>query len=255
MSVVLIETRGPVRIITINRPEKRNAVDGETAHALYDAFKAFDADADAKVAVFTGADGNFCAGADLKAVSQGKGNPIKATGDFGPMGPSRLLLSKPVIAAVEGYAVAGGIELAIWADLRVASETARFGVFCRRFGVPLVDGGTIRLPRLIGQSRALDMILTGREVDAAEALEIGLANRRVPAGEALSAAIALAEDIAAFPERCMRSDRLSAHEQWGRDLPAALEDETRRGLAVIHSGETRSGATEFAKGKGRHGQF
>lgn len=255
MSVILTETRGPVRIITINRPEKRNAVDGETARALYDAFKAFDSDAEAKVAVFTGADGNFCAGADLKAVSEGGGNPIKTTGDFGPMGPSRLLLSKPVIAAVEGYAVAGGIELAIWADLRVASETARFGVFCRRFGVPLVDGGTIRLPRLIGQSRALDMILTGREVDAAEALEIGLANRRVPAGEALNAAIALAENIAAFPERCMRSDRLSAYEQWGRDLPAALEDETRRGLAVIHSGETRSGATEFAKGKGRHGQF
>lgn len=255
MSVVLTETRGPVRIITINRPEKRNAVDGETARALYDAFKAFDADPDAKVAVFTGAEGNFCAGADLKAVSEGNGNPIKATGDFGPMGPSRLLLSKPVIAAVEGYAVAGGIELAIWADLRVASETARFGVFCRRFGVPLVDGGTIRLPRMIGQSRALDMILTGREVDAAEALEIGLANRRVPAGEALEAAISLAEDIAAFPELCMRSDRRSAYEQWDVDLPTALEDETRRGLDVIKSGETRSGATEFTRGKGRHGQF
>lgn len=252
---VLTQADGPVFTVTINRPQARNAVDRDTAQALYDAFKAFDADEDLSVAVLTGANGNFCAGADLKAVSDGRGNITKPSGDLGPMGPSRLRLSKPVIAAVEGYAVAGGLELSLWCDLRVISDTARFGVFCRRFGVPLIDGGTIRLPRLIGQSHAMDMILTGREVAPEEALQIGLANRRVPEGEALEAAKTLAREIAAFPQLCMRTDRASALNQWSLDEETALLAETSGGLDVIRSGETRTGATEFKSGKGRHGAF
>ncbi|MEM0984712.1 MAG: crotonase/enoyl-CoA hydratase family protein [Pseudomonadota bacterium] len=255
MASVLTETRGATLIVTINRPGVRNAVDGETAAALYDAFKSFDSDDTLSVAILTGEGGTFCAGADLRAVSEGRGNRVEETGDFGPMGPTRLQLSKPVIAAVEGHAVAGGFELAIWCDLRVISETARFGVFCRRFGVPLVDGGTVRLPRLIGGSRAMDLILTGREVGSEEAMAIGLANRLVAAGKALETALALAEDLSAFPQRCMRSDRLSALEQWSLPEGEALRMETQRGREVIRSGETRDGATAFTKGKGRHGVF
>lgn len=246
---------GPVLIVTINRPHARNAVDRDTALALYDAFQGFEADGTVSVAVLTGADGNFCAGADLKAVSEGRGNIVKPDGDLGPMGPTRLRLTKPVIAAVEGYAVAGGLELALWCDLRVASDTARFGVFCRRFGVPLIDGGTIRLPRLIGQSRAMDLILTGREVGPDEAMAIGLANRRAPAGNALDAGVALAGEIAAFPQLCMRKDRLSVLDQWSLDEETALLAETRGGMEVIQSGETVSGASAFKSGKGRHGKF
>lgn len=242
-------------IITINRPARRNAVDREAALALYEAFKAFDADGSLSVAILTGAEGNFCAGADLQAVAAGKGNPVRPDGDMGPMGPTRLELSKPVIAAVEGYAVAGGLELALWCDLRVASDTARFGVFCRRFGVPLIDGGTIRLPRLIGASRAMDLVLTGREVGPDEALAIGLANYAVPAGKALDRAIQLANDIAAFPQTCLRADRLSAMRQWSLDMDTALKAEVEGGLDVLTSGETLKGATAFTKGKGRHGTF
>ena len=253
----LIETRREDAVFTviINRPEARNAVDRDTAQALYEAFKAFDADDTLSVAVLTGAGGNFCAGADLKAVSEGRGNITKVGGDLGPMGPTRLALSKPVIAAVEGYAVAGGLELALWCDMRVASETARFGVFCRRFGVPLIDGGTIRLPRLIGQSHAMDLILTGREVEPEEALSMGLANRHVAAGQALEAAQQLARDIAAFPQTCMRADRMSVLGQWSLDETAALTAEIKGGLGVIRSGETRDGATRFKSGTGRHGKF
>ncbi|MEM7494053.1 MAG: crotonase/enoyl-CoA hydratase family protein [Pseudomonadota bacterium] len=252
---LLTETRDDITIITINRPQARNAVDRDTAQALYNAFKAFDADATQSVAILTGANGAFCAGADLKAVAAGQGNIAKVDGDLGPMGPTRLTLSKPVIAAIEGHAVAGGMELALWCDLRVISETARFGIFCRRFGVPLIDGGTIRLPRLIGQSRAMDLILTGREVDPDEALAIGLANRRAPAGEALATALDLAQQIAAFPQTCMRSDRMSALEQWSLPETDALKNEMTKGLATIKTGETRGGATDFTKGKGRHGAF
>ena len=240
---------------TIDRPERRNAVDGDTAKALYTAFRDFDRDDSLNVAILTGASGNFCAGADLKAVSEGKGNPVLADGDMAPMGPSRLRLSKPVIAAIEGYAVAGGLELALWCDLRVVAQSASFGVFCRRWGVPLIDMGTIRLLRLIGQSRAADMILTGREVKAEEALSFGLANRVVPDGEALTEARRLAADIAAFPQRCLRSDRRSLFEQWDLDEADAIIRETGLGLETIKSGETRTGATAFAKGRGRHGQF
>tara|TARA_R110000803_G_scaffold265_3_gene1032 strand:- start:1077 stop:1853 length:777 start_codon:yes stop_codon:yes gene_type:complete len=242
-------------IVTINRPARRNAVDRETAIALYEAFKAFDADESLSVAILTGAEGNFCAGADLQAVAAGKGNPVRPDGDMGPMGPTRLELSKPVIAAVEGYAVAGGLELALWCDLRVASDSARFGVFCRRFGVPLIDGGTIRLPRLIGASRAMDLVLTGREVGPDEALAIGLANYAAPAGKAMDRAIQLASDIAAFPQTCLRADRLSAMRQWSLDMDDALKAEVEGGLDVLKSGETLKGATAFTKGKGRHGTF
>lgn len=248
-----VECRGGVFIITINRPARRNAVDRDTAIDLYEAFKAFDADDNLSVAILTGAEGNFCAGADLQAVAAGKGNPVRPDGDMGPMGPTRLELSKPVIAAVEGYAVAGGLELALWCDLRVVSDTARFGVFCRRFGVPLIDGGTIRLPRLIGGSRAMDLMLTGREVGPDEALSIGLANYAAPAGTALDRAIQLANDIAAFPQTCLRADRLSAMRQWSLDMDAALKAEVEGGLDVLESGETMKGATAFTKGKGRHG--
>jgi enoyl-CoA hydratase len=249
---VRYETSGTTAIVSIDRPAQRNAVDQETARQLADAFRAFDTDDSLHVAILTGSQGHFCAGADLKAYAAGDRRKISEQGD-GPMGPTRMRLSKPVIAAVEGYAVAGGCELALWCDLRVASETAVFGIFCRRFGVPLIDLGTVRLPRLIGHSRAMDLILTGREVRAQEALDIGLANRLVPAGDALRAAQQLASQIAAFPQGCMRNDRRSAIEQWGLDEEGAMRNELRHGLATIESGESRSGAAAFAAGAGRHG--
>ncbi|QYN18321.1 crotonase/enoyl-CoA hydratase family protein [Amycolatopsis sp. DSM 110486] len=250
---VLVEKRGPVTIVTIDRPERRNAVDRATAEALAGAFRAFDADEDASVAVLQGAGGTFCAGADLKAVSEGRGNRTEPSGD-GPMGPTRLRLTKPVIAAVSGHAVAGGLEVAIWCDLRVADETAVFGVFCRRWGVPLIDGGTVRLPRLIGQSHALDLILTGRPVEADEALRIGLANRVVPAGQALDAAVELANSLAAFPQTCLREDRASVLEQHGATEESAMANEFSHGLVSLSS-DTVAGATRFARGAGRHGSF
>lgn len=254
---VIIERRPPLVIVTINRPAARNAVDGPTARLLAEAFRAFDADDELKVAILTGAGGHFCGGADLKAVASGdpqRANRIDTEGD-GPMGPTRMRLSKPVIAAVSGYAVAGGIELACWCDLRVADVTAQFGVFCRRFGVPLIDGGTVRLPRLIGMSRALDLILTGRAVDAQEAYAMGLANRVVPAGQALAEAEKLALQMAAFPQQCMRGDRASAYAQWGMGQDDAIANEFRHGLATLQSGETVAGAGRFAEGAGRHGKF
>lgn len=254
MSTVRYEVEGTTAIVTIDRPAVRNCVDGPTAKALAEAFRRFDAADDLAVAILTGADGHFCAGADLKAVSDRRGNRVNEDGD-GPMGPSRMLLSKPVIAAVEGHAVAGGLELAVWCDLRVAARDAVFGVYCRRWGVPLIDGGTIRLPRLVGQSVAMDMILTGRGVSGEEALRVGLANRLVEPGQTLDTALELAADLARFPQRCMRSDRLSAIEQWSLDLDAALRNETRLGREVIRSGETLEGASRFAKGAGRHGSF
>jgi enoyl-CoA hydratase len=241
-------------VITIDRPEVRNAVDGPTAAALADAFRRFDNADELDVAVLTGAGGTFCAGADLKAVAAGTGNRVTSDGD-GPMGPSRMLLGKPVIAAVEGHAVAGGLELALWCDLRVAAVDAIFGVYCRRWGVPLIDGGTIRLPRLIGHSHALDLILTGRGVAGDEARAMGLANRLAAKGEALAGALELAHQLSRFPQRCLRSDRLSSYRQWSLDLDAALAEETRLGLEVIRSGETREGASRFASGAGRHGDF
>jgi enoyl-CoA hydratase len=231
---IIIDRDGPITIVTINRPEARNAVNSETALALRAAFKDFDADDEQLVAILTGSDGAFCAGFDLKQASAGDGEIDHDPHAEGPMGPTRMLLTKPVIAAVEGHAVAGGLELALWCDMRVAAETAIFGVYCRRWGVPLIDGGTIRLPRLIGQSRAIDMILTGRPVDAQEALGFGLANRVVPTGEALIAAKELAREIAKFPQLCMRADRMSAHQQWGLDLPDALVNEMKGGLKDIH---------------------
>lgn len=254
---VLTEQRGPVFIVTINRPEVRNCVDGAATVALEQAFAEFETNDDLKVAILTGADGHFCAGADLKALSKGDAEKARRFQEnkSGPMGPTRMELSKPVIAAVSGYCVAGGIELAAWCDLRVADETAIFGVFCRRFGVPLVDGGTVRLPRLIGMSHAMDMILTGRAVDAAEARAMGLANRVVPAGQALAAAIELAEQIAAFPQTCMRGDRRSAYEQWGMTESQAILNEFEHGKRTLASGETVQGATRFADGSGRHGHF
>jgi enoyl-CoA hydratase len=262
MNTVSVERDEWVWTITIDRPHVRNAVDGPTARALAQAFRAFDADAQARVAVLTGAAGQFCAGADLKAVAGGfdaAGSRANALhGDMqadAPMGPTRLDLSKPVIAAVEGHAVAGGLELALWCDLRVAASSAVFGVFCRRFGVPLIDGGTVRLPRLIGASRALDLILTGRPVGADEALALGLANRVVPAGEALPAALALARQIAAFPQRCLRSDRASVRAQHGLPLADALAQEFALGLQTLSSGESVDGAQRFAAGAGRHGTF
>jgi enoyl-CoA hydratase len=251
---VRVEKQDTVTTVIIDRPERRNAVDGPTARALADAFRAFDADPETRVAVLWGAGGTFCAGADLKALGTPEGNRAESAGD-GPMGPTRMLLSKPVIAAVSGHAVAGGLELALWCDLRVMEETATFGVFCRRWGVPLIDGGTVRLPRLIGMSRALDLILTGRPVGAAEALQIGLANRVVPHGRAREEAEALARSIAAFPPRCLRSDRRSAHEAWGLGLEAALAREFELGMATLRSGESLEGARRFAAGAGRHGTF
>lgn len=256
---VIVEHDGPVTVVTINRPQARNAVDRPTANLLFDAFAAFDADDDQRVAILTGAEGTFCAGADLKAFGTDRVNPItpldadEIVGALGPMGPSRMLLGKPVIAAVEGYAVAGGLELAVWCDMRVASRTAAFGVFCRRWGVPLIDGGTIRLPRLIGHSHAMDLILTGREVSGDEARTMGLANRLVEPGSALTAARELAHQLAALPQNCMRSDRLSAYDQWSMSLAEALSNETRVGRATIATGETDHGAARFREGAGRHG--
>ena len=250
---VRIERQGPVTTVVLSRPQARNAVDPDTAKALADAFRAFDADPDASVAVLWGEGGTFCAGADLKAFAEGRYDRVAPDGD-GPMGPSRLLLDKPVIAAVEGYAVAGGLELALWCDLRVAAEDATFGVFCRRWGVPLIDGGTVRLPRLIGLSRALDLILTGRPVPAQEALQIGLANRVVPAGAARSAAEALAREIAAFPQVCVRTDRRSAYEQADLDLAEALRNELGHGTLALRAG-AQDGAKRFAAGAGRGGKF
>ena len=255
MQTVSVETRGRVAVVTIERPKSRNAVDAPTAQQLYDAFKAFDADPDLDVAVLQGRGGTFCAGADLKGVSEGRGNAVLREGDLGPMGCTRLRLSKPVIAAVEGHAVAGGIEVAAWCDLRVAAEGAVFGVFCRRFGVPLIDLGTVRLPRLIGQSRAMDLILTGRAVEAEEAFAIGLANRLVPKGQALTAAITLAEQLSAFPQACLRSDRSSALAQWSMDWEAAARNEVELGLETLRSGSAQQGAARFAAGEGRHGAF
>jgi len=252
MNTVLTEAYGDVLVVTINRPEVRNAVDGATARALAEAFRAFDADSSMRVAVLTGAAGTFCAGADLKALAAGQGNTLSEVGD-GPMGPTRMLLSKPVIAAVEGHEVAGGLELACWCDLRVAARDAVFGVYCRRFGVPLVDLGTIRLPRLIGHSHALDLIVTGRGILGDEALRMGLANRLVERGHALEAALELARELAALPQTCLRSDRLSSYEQWSLTTPDAIRNEFRRGLSVIESGETVAGAQRFASGQGRHG--
>ena len=253
MSGVRSERDGSVAIVTLDRPAVRNAVDGPTAAALSDAFRRFEADPELSVAVLTGAGGTFCAGADLHALAEGRGNRVEEDGD-GPMGPTRMLLSKPVIAAVEGHAVAGGLELALWCDLRVAAQDAVFGVYCRRWGVPLVDGGTIRLPRLVGQSIALDLILTGRGVSGEEARSLNLANRLVPKGRALAEAVALAQAIARFPQRCLRSDRRSSYQQWNLSLEDALRHETRLGLEVIRSGESREGATRFAAGAGRHGK-
>jgi enoyl-CoA hydratase len=250
---VRVEHDARVTIVTIDRPDVRNAVDGPTATLLADAFRAFDLDDDHDIAVLTGAGGTFCAGADLKAIADGRGNRVREEGD-GPMGPTRMLLGKPVVAAVEGYAVAGGLELALWCDLRVAARDAVFGVLCRRWGVPLVDGGTIRLPRLVGHSRALDLILTGREVAGDEALQIGLANRLVERGEALAGALGLAKELAALPQICLRADRMSACEQWDCSYADALRNEYRHGTAVIASGESRDGAARFASGAGRHGQ-
>jgi enoyl-CoA hydratase len=252
---VRIEKQKPITTVVIDRPKARNAVDRDTAQALADAFRAFDADPDASVAVLCGEGGNFCAGADLKAVaSGGRGrNRIEADGD-GPMGPSRLLLDKPVIAAIEGYAVAGGLELALWCDLRVVAEDATLGIFCRRFGVPLIDGGTVRLPRLIGLSRALDLILTGRPVGASEAAEMGLANRVVPRGKAREAAEQLARELAAFPQECLRRDRRSAIEQVDLTMEEAMQNELRHGLRALRAGG-KEGAQRFAQGAGRHGKF
>jgi enoyl-CoA hydratase len=251
---ILTEKNGPVTTIILHRPEVRNAVDGPTAQALADAFRAFEADPEARVAVLTGSGGHFCAGADLKGIGEGRANRLDPEGD-GPMGPSRMFLSKPVIAAVAGYAVAGGLELACWCDLRVAEETAVFGVFCRRWGVPLIDGGSVRLPRLIGLSQAMDMILTGRPVGADEALRMGLANRVVPDGRARVEAEALALTLTRFPWTCMMNDRRSAYEQHDRSLADAMAKEFALGLETIYSGETVDGAARFASGAGRHGKF
>lgn len=250
---VRVEKQGPVTTVILDRPAVRNAVDRATADALEGAFRAFEADDAARVAVLWGAGGTFCAGADLKAVAAGRPNRIEPGGP-GPMGPTRSVPSKPVIAAIAGHAVAGGLELALWCDLRVVEEDAVLGVFCRRWGVPLIDGGTVRLPRLIGLSRALDLILTGRPVGAEEALAMGLANRVVPRGRAREAAEALAREIAAFPQTCLRGDRMSAYEQFDLDLVAALLNEHRHGEAALRT-EAFEGARRFAGGAGRHGRF
>jgi enoyl-CoA hydratase len=262
MTNVRSERDGPVTTIVIDRPTARNAVDRSTAEALASAFLEFERDETALAAVLWGAGGTFCAGADLKGVADGRGNLTRAPAENfdplatdAPMGPTRMRLSKPVIAAVSGYAVAGGLELALWCDLRVAEEDATFGVFCRRWGVPLIDGGTVRLPRLIGQSRALDMILTGRAVGAMEAFAMGLANRVVPKGEARAAAEALAQTIAKFPQICMKGDRQSVYEQFDLAWPRAMANEFAHGMTTLASGESREGAVRFAAGHGRGGRF
>lgn len=264
---VKVTRDGPVTIVTIDRLHARNAVDRPTADALVAAFLDFERDETASIAILTGANGTFCAGADLKAVASGEPervnrNALPKTGleaerlaGDGPMGPSRMVLAKPVIAAVAGYAVAGGLELACWADMRVVEETATMGVFCRRWGVPLIDGGTVRLPRIIGHGRAMDLILTGRPVGATEALEMGLANRVVPEGEALKGALELAHQLAKLPQHCMRSDRMSAYSQWDMPYDQAMANEYRLGREVLASGESREGAARFASGKGRGGRF
>ncbi|HXM56255.1 MAG TPA: crotonase/enoyl-CoA hydratase family protein [Candidatus Dormibacteraeota bacterium] len=251
---VTVERSGPVTTVVLDRPAVRNAVDRPPTEALVAAFEAFDADQEALVGVLWGAGGTFCAGADLKAIADGRGNRVAEDGP-GPMGPSRMLLGKPVVAAIEGHAVAGGLELALWCDLRVVAEDAVLGVFCRRWGVPLIDGGTVRLPRLVGLGRALDLVLTGRPVDAGEALAMGLANRVVAAGETRAAAEALALEIARFPQACMRHDRLSAYEQGDLGFDAAIANEFRHGLASLGSSEAVEGARRFAGGDGRHGAF
>jgi enoyl-CoA hydratase len=249
---VRTERQGPVTTVVLSRPEARNAVDGETANQLAAAFRDFEADTDAAVAVLWGEGGTFCAGADLKAIGTDRANRVAPDGD-GPMGPTRLRLSKPVIAAVSGHAVAGGLELALWCDLRVAEEDAVFGVFCRRWGVPLIDGGTVRLPRLIGESRALDLILTGRPVPAREAYDMGLANRLVPHGRSRAAAEELAAAIARFPQTCLRGDLASVHEQEGLSEEGAMTRELRHGQAALL--EAAQGAARFVAGAGRHGDF
>ncbi|MCP3944077.1 MAG: crotonase/enoyl-CoA hydratase family protein [Desulfobacteraceae bacterium] len=254
---VFIERKDCIFTVIINRPEVKNAVDGPTALALADAFREFENDDSFLVAVLCGVGDTFCAGADLKAGAnpdKSRRNRLEPDGD-GPMGPSRMMLTKPVIAAISGYAVAGGLELALWCDMRVMEETAIFGVFCRRFGVPLIDGGTVRLPRLIGMSHAMDLILTGRSVGAIEAKNIGLANRIVPHGKSREAAEKLAVQIAKFPQLCMQSDRMSAYEQWDKSFDDALTNEFQRGMAPIRNGETLQGATLFTKGVGKHGKF
>ena len=273
-NAVSVTTRGSITVVTLNRPDVRNAVDADTAQLLYDAFVSFDEDPNSRVAVFHGAHGHFCAGWDLQAGARLAQQGVSTSDAFsklnfspadyaqtgngsagpqGPMGPSRLMLSKPVIAAVSGVSVAGGMELALWCDMRVMEDDAYFGVFCRRFGVPLIDGGTVRLPRLIGMGHAMDLILTGRKVEAPEALAMGLCNRVVPKGTALEAAVALAEQLAGFPQQTMLADRASAYAQWDMDLPHALHQEWERGKACIASG--LEGAGRFAAGAGRHGKF
>ena len=252
---VRVDADGAVMVVTIDRPEVRNAVDRDAADRLAAAFADFDRDDTLSVALPTGHGGTFCSGADLRGVAEGRGNRVSEDMDAdGPMGPTRMDLSKPVIAAIEGFAVAGGLELAVWCDLRVAATDATLGVYCRRWGVPLIDGGTVRLPRLVGHGRAMDLILTGRGVGAQEALGMGLVDRVVAPGTALAAARELAEQLVALPQRCLRSDRRSAIEQWSLDHDAAMANETVRGLAPIRSGETRAGASRFAAGKGRHGR-
>lgn len=270
MDAVRVERKGPVTTVILDRKDVRNAVDRPTASALADAFLAFEKDDEALVAVFAGDHGTFCAGADLKAVAAvgddgaRRGNLIATPGtglDFdrlatdGPMGPSRMVLSKPVIGAISGFAVAGGLELALWCDMRVVEEGAVMGVFCRRWGVPLIDGGTVRLPRLIGHSRAMDLILTGRAVGADEALQMGLANRVVAKGQARVEAEKLAADIARFPQLCLKGDRMSAYEQWDLPYDRAIANELDHGRKVLMSGETVKGAARFASGKGRGGRF
>jgi enoyl-CoA hydratase len=252
-STVRVDRQGPVTIVTIDRPAARNAVNPPTAAALAAAFRQFDADGNQRVAILTGADGHFCAGYDLKVTAAGHRGHRRETGD-GPMGPTRLKLGKPVIAAVEGPAVAGGLELALWCDFRVAARNATFGVYCRRFGVPLMDLGTVRLPRLIGHSRAMDLILTGRGISGEEAERIGLANRLVDPGQALTLALELAHQLSRLPQTALRSDRLSAIEQWGMDWEQATLNEYRLGIATVASGETEAGARRFAGGSGRHGK-
>jgi enoyl-CoA hydratase len=249
---VCVERHGPVYTVLLSRPDRRNAVDGSTAAALAEAFRQFEREDEAAVAVLHGEGGVFCAGADLKAAGTEQGNRVAEDGD-GPMGPTRMRLSKPVIAAVAGHAVAGGLELALWCDLRVAEEDAVLGVFCRRWGVPLIDGGTVRLPRLIGQSRAMDMVLTGRAVGAQEALDMGLVNRVVPTGQSRAAAESLAAELARFPQRCLREDRLSMLEQWGQDEESAMSVELEHGLRSL--AEVREGLERFRAGAGRHGAF
>ncbi len=255
MRNILVQNRDHITTILINRPKSKNAVDGDTAQELADAFRVFDSDENSHVAILGGLGGTFCAGADLKTITgHGTPNRTEPTGDA-PMGPSRMLLSKPVIASISGYAVAGGMELALWCDLRVMEASAVMGIFCRRWGVPLIDGGTIRLPRLIGMSRAMDLILTGRAVNAKEAFQMGLANRVVADGKAVEAATALAKQLIIFPQKCMRNDRMSAYEQWDLPIGEALNNEFSKGMEVILSGEMEKGVKGFIEGKGRHGSF